>query len=30
MGDYDLHSFILACDFRVEDVERMWSWLKTP
>lgn len=28
MGDYDLHSFILACDFRVEDVERMWSWLK--
>lgn len=28
MGDYDLHSFILACDFRVDDVERMWGWLK--
>ncbi|MDQ2636981.1 MAG: fatty-acid--CoA ligase [Actinomycetota bacterium] len=28
MGDYDLHSFILACDYRVDDVERMWGWLK--
>lgn len=28
MGEYDLHSFILACDFRVDDVERMWGWLK--
>ncbi len=27
MGEYDLHSFILACDFRVDDVERMWEWL---
>ncbi|MGV0850274.1 fatty-acid--CoA ligase [Mycolicibacterium phlei] len=28
MGEYDLHSLILACDFRVDDVERMWNWLK--
>jgi hypothetical protein len=28
MGEEDLHSFILACDFRVDDVERMWEWLK--
>lgn len=28
MGEYDLHSFILACDFRVDDVDRMWVWLK--
>lgn len=28
MGEYDLHSFILACDFRVDDVDRMWEWLK--
>lgn len=28
MGEYDLHSLILACDFRVDDVERMWKWLK--
>ena len=27
MGEYDLHSFILACDFRVDDVDRMWKWL---
>jgi len=27
MGEYDLHSFILACDFRVDDVELMWKWL---
>lgn len=27
MGEYDLHSFILACDFRVDDAERMWKWL---
>lgn len=27
MGGYDLHSFILACDFRVDDVDRMWKWL---
>ncbi|VEG55337.1 FadD16 protein [Mycolicibacterium aurum] len=27
MGEYDLHSFILACDFRVEDVDVMWEWL---
>ncbi|UXA10941.1 fatty-acid--CoA ligase [Mycobacterium sp. SMC-8] len=28
MGEYDLHSFILACDFRVDDLDRMWKWLK--
>ncbi len=28
MGQYDLHSLILACDFCVADVERMWKWLK--
>ena len=28
MGGYDLHSLILACDFRVDDVDRMWRWLK--
>ncbi|OBI74779.1 fatty-acid--CoA ligase [Mycobacterium sp. E740] len=28
MSQYDLHSLILACDFRVADVERMWKWLK--
>ncbi|KUI26661.1 fatty-acid--CoA ligase [Mycobacterium sp. IS-1742] len=27
MGEYDLHSLILACDFRVDDPERMWAWL---
>ncbi|KUI35037.1 hypothetical protein [Mycobacterium sp. GA-2829] len=27
MGDYDLHSFILACDFRVGDPDNMWAWL---
>lgn len=29
MGEQDdLRSFILACDFRVDDVDRMWGWLK--
>jgi hypothetical protein len=28
MGEYDLHSLILACDFRVDDLDRMWEWLK--
>ncbi|MCT7661919.1 fatty-acid--CoA ligase [Mycobacterium deserti] len=28
MSEYDLHSFILACDYRVDDVERMWAWLR--
>src|SRR5690349_434804 len=28
MSEYDLHSLILACDFRVDDVNRMWKWLK--
>lgn len=28
MSEYDLHSLILACDFRVDDVDRMWGWLK--
>lgn len=27
MGEYDLHSLILACDFRVSDVDGMWEWL---
>jgi hypothetical protein len=27
MGEYDLHSLILACDFHVEDIDRMWQWL---
>jgi hypothetical protein len=27
MGEYNLHSLILACDFRVEDIDRMWQWL---
>ncbi|HJT91525.1 MAG TPA: fatty-acid--CoA ligase [Mycobacterium sp.] len=27
MREYDLHSLILACDFRVDDVNRMWKWL---
>jgi heme-degrading monooxygenase HmoA len=28
MSDFDLHSPILACDYRVDDVDRMWEWLK--
>jgi hypothetical protein len=28
MSGYDLHSLILACDFRVDDVDRIWEWLK--
>ena len=28
MSEYDLHSLILACDFRVDDIDRMWDWLK--
>ena len=28
MGEYDLHSLILSCDFRVDDVERMWTWME--
>jgi hypothetical protein len=28
MGEHDVHSLILACDFRVDDVDRMWNWLK--
>ncbi|MGD9619414.1 MAG: fatty-acid--CoA ligase [Mycolicibacterium sp.] len=28
MGEGERHSFILACDFRVDDVDRMWEWLK--
>ncbi len=27
MGEYEPHSLILACDFRVEDVDRMSNWL---
>jgi hypothetical protein len=28
MREFDLQSLILACDFRVDDVDRMWKWLK--
>jgi hypothetical protein len=28
MSDFDLHSLILACDYRVDDVDRMWEWIK--
>ncbi|MDV3126333.1 fatty-acid--CoA ligase [Mycobacterium sp. 21AC1] len=28
MGEYDLHSLILSCDFQVDDVEQMWKWMK--
>jgi hypothetical protein len=27
MSEYDSRSLILACDFRVDDVDRMWKWL---
>jgi hypothetical protein len=27
MGEHDLHSLILVCDFRVDDVDQMWKWL---
>jgi hypothetical protein len=28
MSEFDLHSLILACDYRVDDVDHMWKWLK--
>jgi hypothetical protein len=28
MSEFDLHSLILACDFRVDDVDRLWKWMK--
>jgi hypothetical protein len=28
MSEYGLHSFVVACDFRVDDVDRMWNWLR--
>ncbi|MFV8051753.1 fatty-acid--CoA ligase [Mycobacterium sp. 48b] len=28
MSEYDLHSLILSCDFRVDDVEQMWKWME--
>ena len=28
MSESKLHSLILACDFRVDDVDVMWNWLK--
>lgn len=28
MGEYNLHSLILSCDFRVDDVDKMWNWMK--
>lgn len=29
MGEYELHSLILAADYRVDDVEAMWARLKS-
>lgn len=28
MGDHELHSLVLASDYRVDDVDRMWSLLE--
>jgi hypothetical protein len=28
MRAFDLHSLILSCDFRVDDAEQMWKWMK--
>ncbi|MDT5100809.1 MAG: hypothetical protein QOC76_4546, partial [Mycobacterium sp.] len=28
MSEFNMHSLILACDFRVGDIDRMWNWLK--
>jgi hypothetical protein len=28
MSEFNLHSLILACDFHVDDIDRMWNWLK--
>ncbi len=28
MSEYDLDSLIVACDFRVEDVDGMWRWMQ--
>jgi hypothetical protein len=28
MSEDGLHSFVFACDFRVDDVEQMWEWLR--
>lgn len=28
MSEYDLHSLILSCDFRVDGVDQMWKWMK--
>jgi hypothetical protein len=28
MREFDLHSLILSCDFRADDVEQMWKWMK--
>ncbi|MGV0836436.1 fatty-acid--CoA ligase [Mycolicibacterium thermoresistibile] len=28
MSEYDLDSLIVACDFRVADVEKMWRWMQ--
>ncbi|WP_166905102.1 fatty-acid--CoA ligase [Mycobacterium sp. DL440] len=28
MSEYDLHSLILSCDFRVDDVDQMWKWMR--
>lgn len=28
MSEYGLDSLIVACDFRVEDVDKMWRWLQ--
>lgn len=28
MSEFKLHSLILACDFRVDDIDRIWNWLQ--
>lgn len=28
MSEYDLHSLILSCDFRVDDADEMWKWMR--
>ena len=28
MSEYGLYSFVVACDFRVDDVKRVWKWLQ--
>lgn len=28
VSEYHLHSLILSCDFRVDDADQMWKWMK--